>query len=864
MNWELKHELCWAKTTKDGKPGINPLNHCINVGVVAEALLASTPPFLIKLLDKTNILSLIASHDVGKVSVGFQCKVPAWLDIFELRDIALQQRWMVKDRFETDHTLIGQDTVQRMLPEAASSGAWTQGTTGGHHGRPHNKMVQISSSGFGSGGGPEWEKERIRLTEDLIKIFGPLPDKEPLPEALWFVSGLLTTADWIASDDHHFPAEAAPYEVGGALETMESRRRLAREIVGRLEWGPLDLPSRTFNQLFDKPGEAPLQLRPLQKVAAKYITEPGLYILEGETGGGKTEAVMYPTYRLIAEGKARGFYFALPTQLTSDQIHLRIKNMLKFVDEQVRLSHSSSWCNAAEIPQVRQADGGLEKKAYDWFASSKRAMLDHFGVGTVDQALMGVISSKHFFLRQFALAGKVVILDEIHSYDLYTSHLIKKLIEALEKLHCTVIILSATMTSKLRSDLLGISENRLSKKYPLLSGRVNGRVFSRAIPTSRQKKIHVGFSGERIAIRRALKEAEAGNCVLIVRNTVDLAQETYRWVKANAQEDLLVGLLHSRYPKYIRNGQDGESKWTGLLGKDGKNRPNGCVLIGTQVLEQSLDIDADFLVTDLAPSDMLIQRLGREWRHKRKGRKCRKAECLIITPALLGNDFSHFSGLSSDKVIKALESHGRIYQPYLLCRSLQVWSKLKSFTSPKDVRRIMDDTYRVLEGESEMMQVLYARLVKRANEEIARAIKATNLQTLAEEDDDGRAFTRYEDRPTTDLLLCSNIQEGKDQVTITLLDGRVVTVLQPKEGLRKHELWNREAAMGFHLHTVRVPTWKFPNGVVPEPPLWLSSYFYGNAARAVFNPDGTSNFPLINWSPEEGIVLKAAEPENFF
>jgi CRISPR-associated endonuclease/helicase Cas3 len=133
-------------------------------------------------------------------------------------------------------------------------------------------------------------------------------------------------------------------------------------------------------------------------------------------GCGKTEAALAAAYQLIAAGKAAGLYFALPTQVTSNRIHLRVQPFVERISlhpAEVRLAHGASWLAETKPPvELRPASSDIDalehvRAGRSWFAFAKRALLAPFGVGTIDQALLGIVAAKHFFVRQFGLAGKV-------------------------------------------------------------------------------------------------------------------------------------------------------------------------------------------------------------------------------------------------------------------------------------------------------------------------------------------------------------------------------------------------------------------------------------------------------------------------
>ena len=314
-------------------------------------------------------------------------------------------------------------------------------------------------------------------------------------------------------------------------------------------------------------------------------------------GMGKTEAALACAHRLMAEKKANGIYFALPTQVTSNRIHLRVDSFIKAICEEAqststRLIHANSWLvDTLEQPSIAATANGEPsddaRAAHDWLASPKRALLAPFGVGTVDQALLSVVAAKHFFVRRFGLAGKVVIIDEVHSYDFYTGSLIKALCSVLEDLGCTVILLSATLTPVRRDALLGGGLSDVTTAYPLITGRKTCGNFiePRAAKAPDDKLVHITFKQSEAAKRQVWEMAKRGVCVLWICDTVAYAQSVYAEFEVLAIQEnnpAVLGLLHSRFPFFRREGL--EKQWMEDLGKDG-NRPNGSILIATHGAE---------------------------------------------------------------------------------------------------------------------------------------------------------------------------------------------------------------------------------------------------------------------------------------
>lgn len=828
----MRYEQCWAKTTSDGKPGISVRDHCLNVGCVADALMGLLPQRLQKEIPQSASV-LAALHDIGKVSPGFQIKCPAWLDQYSLTEQALEQGWSIR---LSDHAKITQFTVQSLLAKSSLQ-RWAA-AIGAHHGRIKGERVDVREP---------WEDERVRLATDVVNVFGPLPDQPPTEAALWFVAGLTTVADWIGSDEKNFPQEVR----------LDSRARSerARTALANVNWKPIKTRElHSFGDFFPEITE----VNDLQATAMQVICEPGTYVIEGSMGCGKTEAAMAAAYRLIADGAATGFYFALPTQTTSTRIHLRLRPFVERIAEdpmELRLAHSSSWLMDGQSPKLfpantRDTEAQEHVRAgISWFASAKRSLLARCGVGTIDQALLGIVAAKHFFVRQFGLAGKVVILDEIHTYDLYTGTLITQLVRRLRELHCTVIVLSATLTESRRRELLGVAENQpLSTAYPLVSGVANDFVERVCLPPA-SKLIHIRHCPGHVPIDDVLKRASDGHCVLWIRNTVDEAQQTYRAVRtATAVGGPAIALLHARFP-YFRREQI-EAEWMNKLGKDSSDRPKGCVLVSTQVAEQSVDLDSDLLITDHAPTDMLLQRIGRLWRHERGSRSCSRPEVWIQLPDLNAKALC----CSDTKALRqALGKSARVYAPYVLLRSLLQWSTRFSLTLPEDIRDLIESTYAsAANDEPPAWTELRHELEKQKDRMAMKALNATSVWNIPALDDEEGVQTRWDMYPTAHLVLAREMAPLSSRgVNAILLDGSEINASERG--------WSFDVAKAIHRNLVRIPLWSVATNRYS--PTWLSNYVPGTGAFGVVRPDGEIDWPNraeatgLTYNPYQGVII---------
>jgi CRISPR-associated endonuclease/helicase Cas3 len=799
------------------------LNHCLNVGCVAKALLDLLPRRLRKLLPP-GAATLAALHDIGKVSPGFQKKCPAWLI----------RHTLSHGVHEEDHAKVSQFTVREMLG-ASRLHQWAA-IVGAHHGRLKGRLSQA----------PEpWEEERRRLGEELLAQFGPLPDQPAEEAVLWFTAGLITVADWIGSDEFHFLQEAK--------WDIAKRRRCAETALQSKGWKRISLgKSLSFPELFPA-----LTANSLQAATVKVVSRPGLYLVEGPMGCGKTEAALAAAYQMMAKGIVRGLYFGLPTQITSNRIHERVQ---PFVDrickqpEPVRLAHSASWLMDTTPPlQLRAASPDSDATDHvrigrSWFASPKRALLAPFGVGTIDQALLGIVAAKHFFVRQFGLAGKVVILDEVHTYDLYTSTLIDVLVKRLRELDCTVVILSATLTEKRRRELLGLREDQpISAAYPLVSGMA-ARLIEQPSTQPPCKSIAVRAFTSVIAVGDVLDQAQRGACVLWIRNTVDEAQETYRKLRsANLQGGPRIALLHSRFPFFRR--QELEAEWMTRLGKDSGNRPAGCVLVSTQVAEQSVDIDADLLTTDLAPTDMLLQRVGRLWRHERRSRPCPQPEVWIQRPSL---DDDQLSTATAKKLRQALGRSARVYAPYVLLRSLQQWCERTTLMLPAEIRPILESTYADHSAnEPPAWKELREHLEKQKEKMARQALSTITIWNNPALPDEEGIQTRYSTYPMAGLLLAREVtREDAQTVRLDLLNGETV--------MASDREWNFDAAKAIHRNLTPVPRWAL-SAVLPNPPHWLSNHVDQPTAFGVVQADGRilnmDNDMGLSYHPDQGVII---------
>jgi len=709
-------EECLAKTLGH-QAGVSVETHCRIVGSVAREMIRRLPEWLRNEFFSDGSELVAAAHDIGKVSPGFQEKI--YRSIGKRRGIVGPEL----DKIIGYHFAVSQAAAAgfpKYIPEIL----------GRHHG---SNPPSVDSSDAEKYGGPAWQRQRLELIASLKDHFKTDWPVISTPLQADVLAGLTVIADWIGS---------------GSLfddppEFVDERSVLALDRAGFIR--PKIRRALSFESIFSGYRPHDIQSRFIESV-----NRSGVYVLEAPMGLGKTEAALYAAYNILQKKLATGIYFALPTQLTSDRIYDRFNDYLKKIldareeTQSALLLHSLAWLKNTEM-------GEEGSPGHSWFNGSKRGLLAPFAVGTIDQALMAVMNVRHGFLRTFGLAGKVVILDEIHSYDSYTGTLVRELVGALRELHCTVIILSATLTHKQRYDLLELSFNgkdvKESTGYPLVSSCPRGGQLKEISASGPETaRVDVCLCGTDLdAWEEALLRAHRGEQVLWIENTVKDAQEIYRYLAARIGNELEIacGLMHSRFVKADR--QHNEDNWVKIFGKSAQvlRKEKGRILVGTQVLEQSLDIDADFLVTRICPTDMLFQRMGRLWRHRGNDSlrpKEASREAWILSPGLddaIGNEH-------------CLEKSARVYAPYVLCRTIEIWQGLKSVSLPDDIRKLLEETYRDRVEQDNLDRYKRAMETRR---ETLRRLALGGLSRGGRTISDRNAATRYSQINTLDVLL---------------------------------------------------------------------------------------------------------------
>lgn len=709
----------WAKTGVSPELW-HPLQlHMLDVAVAAEAILAREPgktrQRMAEVLDLPWnqacpwLLVIIACHDLGKACPAFQLK--AW-NKEKIQSMGLNVRPNVNTKI--NHGFASQIFLSDLLIEKGWSDSLADlvaDAIGCHHGE---RAAPVSLDGLRGNdkslGDLGWQSERKKIFEDLCSLFdvGDIPGKKTLsgPDFM-LLSGLTSFADWIGSNEEWFPFGTSE-NCDHLSEWIQKRRPFAKRALDAIGWfprQPLQNESQSFSDVFHFPP------RSLQNTVAQIVSSiksPCVMLIEAPMGEGKTEAAFYAHVQMQRRFGHRGLYIALPTKATGNAMFSRTLNFLeKFdVDRQLdlQLLHGANLLNDAfqnlRFQGIHSEDGDGGICAGEWFTHKKRALLSDYGVGTVDQALLPILPVRHYFVRLWGLANRVVVFDEIHAYDAYTGTLLIDLIRWLLALDSSVILLSATVPPAIRRSLaeaVGAAMPDTETSYPRVSVFQKGRSVEQkhfeADPRLRRNIKLTAVAPDIEMIQKNLTERlVSGGFALALLNTVQRAQDLYAVFPAGTLivvHDVVIGkrledqtevyLFHARYPADQR--QVREDNALRIFGKDG-TREGRKILIATQVAEQSLDLDFDFMISDLAPVDLILQRAGRLWRHVREKRPVPEP-CLMV------------AGLDAEMPPDFDEPlwWGAVYREDILLRTWFILKQRTSVQLPDDIDELVNCVY---------------------------------------------------------------------------------------------------------------------------------------------------------------------------
>lgn len=770
---------------------------------------------------------LAAVHDIGKATSIFQSMItrfcPAKYE--EISGYGYQICKEYREKGKTPHAHAGQwilqsDTVEAGVPEGVAA------VVGAHHGKPlsidymmgETDMVKAYPVNFWGSKDEDvkklWKDAWYDILNQAMELAGIKTVRE-LPiltlEAQVLLSGVLITADWISSNTTYFPLLSL--DDYGEEAMYPERVNKGWEKAGFPEGWHSDvyaIDEETFKERF---GFLPNEVQRCMLDAVNSCGDvPGIFVLEARMGVGKTEAALAAAEVLACRKKAEGIFFGLPTQATSNGLFPRLYQWGNQVSEDtanaIRLAHGSAEFNEDYNRLLMKGNSSIEEDGenqdslwvHPWFQGNKRALLADFVIGTVDQFLMASLKRKHFMLRHMGLAGKVVVIDECHAYDAYMNIYLEASLQWMAAYGVPVILLSATLPANRRKALVecyvkAYSKYRLGKRKPKIICRDTdwGKNMNYPLLTwsegeeIRQENIEQEASGKTVKIHRGVsltdmarlldERLQEGGCASIIVNTVAYAQTVYEQCRKSIENAEFI-LYHAQFTM-----PDRFKKEEYLLRKMGKNSGssdrNRLILIGTQVLEQSLDYDADIMVTQLCPMDLLLQRMGRLHRHKRfRPKRLQSPECIILQEG----------GEAYDSGSQA------VYGDYLLIRTEKILPGIIKI--PEDIPLLVQKVYSQEEDLG-----LESGSYQRAKESYEKTLKEK------EEKAKGYLLKRSSRRGLESIL--ENAEESSEKLSeASVRDGvSSIEVLLMREGKNETVLLaGGSSSKNFNVSKTQVPT----------------------------------------------------------
>lgn len=671
-DWSTQTKALWAKTGDEGA-WLNLPRHMMDSAAVGEQLWTSwLAPGLRQRLEYNLHLQddgiefsgwLAGVHDIGKCTPMFQGQLRQRPGMERHIHRLVDAGFLLRDTTKHDwypHSTGSEIIIQRWMKEHMDNAPRRHVThlaaiAGAHHGLPSSMDSDRACNAEFQHMDAVWVTVQDELMENLITYTSSqnvlsrvLEHRISRPDQM-ILTGLVIMADWLASNQQHFPLSIS--------DAVSSRRRAEDALESLSLTMPIQWPhlpqdaNEAFVHRFDWPeGRAarPAQTETLR--AARELNGPGLICLEAPMGSGKTEAALAAAEVMAKQTGRAGIIFAAPTMATSDALLSRVKDWAESVvnteDSQVTslfLGHSKQALNE-EMQNLRRASYGIQHideddpttagtvVAHQWLSGRKLGMLANIVVGTVDQVLFLALQAKHAMLRHLGLSGKVVVVDEVHAYDAYMNAYLERALEWLGAYDVPIILLSATLPHSIKARLVaayarGLQQSNISAEditssgtnYPVITaaGKEDVKTITTQAPPTHYRATVELLADELESLANIMHNVrDHGGSLLVLCNTVGRAQEAYALAQEVVGDDSR--LLHSRFIAVDRVHLERELvAELGPPGADRHVRPQRRIIVATQVVEQSLDLDFDVLVTDIAPMDLLLQRLGRVHRHQR-------------------------------------------------------------------------------------------------------------------------------------------------------------------------------------------------------------------------------------------------------
>lgn len=720
----MGHYSYWGKSNKQTKEYHLLPYHCLDVASVAYTWIkldSKIATFFQNTfqIESTSLLKLIpflaAIHDIGKFSDSFQ---NLNTEIAQKLGRTTTYPYSSGERHDWLGYLLWNTIQNQFFQSELGNMDDLFPAIFGHHGKP----VSLGE-GFYQKFSTHNIQDATTFVSSLWTIFSPenaLNSKFNKSFTWWF-AGFISICDWLGSDTSCFRYYAATI----SLEEYWTEISLPNAKKALQNSGILPIRvsgSKSFSNLFP---EIQATQTPLQQAIENLdiLDEPQLFILEDVTGAGKTEAALMLAHRLIAKGLGEGVFIGLPTMATSDAMYERVQPVYHQFFEgnslpSLVLAHGARELNDTFLSTISEEsifESELSTRAYCtyWLSNNrKKSLLAPFGVGTIDQALLSILQTKYQSLRLWGLRRKVLILDEVHASDSYMHALTCSLLKFHREAGGSAILLSATLPQKMKQQFIrafdgvephkrkqipGIDDHSFSDEYPLITYFAKSVSSPTEIPIQTRDSVKRTLNwslhpDQNILIEKVLEKLHAGYCAAWICNTVTDATRLYQKMCEDYDPEQIT-LFHARFAMGDR--LEIQNRVVNAFGKKGSpQHRTGKLVIATQVIEQSLDLDFDWMVTDLCPIDLLIQRAGRLRRH------CRDQEGKLHTTDLRGEpELWVYSPLpewdcKKNWYSKPFKSASHVYEDHS-----QVWKTARfvqdypSFKIPENLREAIETVF---------------------------------------------------------------------------------------------------------------------------------------------------------------------------
>lgn len=710
-------EKLWAKKPMEKskiKTKKSLIDHMLETGAVAECLLYGIyAPLLQRVSELTGIgqqslskkiVFICALHDIGKAHPIFQGKDNETESM--LRSAGLNQ---LSFDGVIRHEKYAEQIVDILCKHDCDNknGTCISQIIGLHHQKErknneNNSNLQIDKE---ENKARRW-REIQRYIYNYIKEAFPFDNLNILNEDnshLFVIQntilGILITADWIASNEDVFPEEKSFRDFADVQDFIEDRKKWIYLFLSTENLIHTKIPIiQDFKTTFGFDG------RPVQKDVESIVKNNDIKVMliESGCGSGKTEAALYAASVLGNRYGLSGMYMGLPTGVSAAALQDRMEDFLFNKIKINGLDKTKLLTSQAFLLKEHEEDGNGDNIKPEWTDTSRQRLLYPYSIGTVDQVMTVARLARFESVRMAGLSSKVLIIDEIHAYDIYMMTIIEKLIQICEELGVPVILLSATLPISTKKNLFatatGMKNIDAHDGYPMISYVTKDNIFHEQISKSHEEDRKIDCEllpilnqHDEIA-KHAVYSVSDGGCQCVIMNTVKDAIRVYDEIKKIKDDDCKVILYHA---KMTMNSRDKKSKEIlKLFGKDRSNRPKKAIVVGTQVLEQSLDVDFDYMMTAICPIDLLLQRIGRYHRHSDIGTIRERKELQNKIQVLIPEIDSDYGGT------------GYVYEPCYLNATINVLRELRCLAIPSCTPKVINEVYSKISQDVQVKEIL--------------------------------------------------------------------------------------------------------------------------------------------------------------